>query len=231
MSHYLVIVADIREIQAFLEAEEAIPIHDNVYRISFDSFSVDILIAGWGMDVAVSTVKQWLKRSDIFYDFWINIGIAGVSSQQKALSETYSIATVKKIIDRSSFPSSYAEKNLLPSIDQSTKNLWIIDPLTPQISPRHLSIFPSASLYTASKPVNDGLNDSFELIDMEGYGLAALAKDIGVSITLIKITSDYANAAASLFIYIHLPELSEKIKKSLHQALFFLENTPCLCVH
>ncbi|WP_213357829.1 hypothetical protein [Chlamydiifrater phoenicopteri] len=227
MPHYLVVVADAKEIQAFLDSTPFTPIRDNVYRIIFDSFAVDVLISGWGSELAVHTLKLWLRQSDIFYDFWINIGIAGASSSQIPLHKTYSITTVEKIIHRPKSLSNFSGLQARARMEQEKESCpWIVDPLSPSVSTRPLPIFPSAHLYTAPSPVNEGINSSFDLIDMEGYGIASIARDIGTPISLIKTTSDYTNSAAGLFIHIHLPQLSEQIKDSLNQALLFLEEQP-----
>lgn len=77
-------------------------------------------------------------------------------------------------------------------------------------------LYPFAKLISVDTPVHDdrlsqALSTLADLVDMEGYGLAAAANKAKRSITCIKCVSDFGRARGHLLIKQHLSQCSQKL--------------------
>ncbi|PCJ56468.1 MAG: hypothetical protein COA79_18680 [Planctomycetota bacterium] len=96
------------------------------------------------------------------------------------------------------------------------KDLDLLNFTIPQLKTGESSI----TLGTVGSPLKGGslknqLVDQADLIDMEGFAIAKVSEQLGVSCTFIKVVSDYCMNNSSDEIIKNLPKLSEKLADEL----------------
>jgi adenosylhomocysteine nucleosidase len=145
--------------------------------------SLRILISGMGEE---QTRERLLAHIDEIEEI-VNIGIAGALKSTLILHTIYSVHSVD--CERS-----------LPSL--------VLNP--DSIHPKGLA------LYTVQTPLHDPLTRdklalNYDIVDMEGYTIAEIAKKAGKKCTLIKMISDVCDEKTSHTIRDHLPFYSKEL--------------------
>lgn len=194
----LLIFAQLEEAKFALEYLEAKPIHHNFYSFAYGY----IAISGLGMVAAILTLAKYIEGID---HIW-NIGFAG------SLTDSYPIGSLHRIGQVNKY-------NYLPlTLDAHSHKLS--QQLYPEIS------FPNGgvSLITTDFPIHDAmlrrqLSTKADLVDMEGYGVAAGAFAFQKPCTLWKIVSDFASPSGRSLIIKHMNTLSELLAKEISHQL------------
>lgn len=144
-----------------------------------------ILITGIGPFAAYTQASPFIKQASALYNF----GIAGALHPEIAPCTCVEVATVSKL--------KWHPKN--PTLTES------------------IALSGTLKLCTLDFPLHETnfLKEDFDLVDMEGYALAYLAKEHQVPIKLIKIVSDHCTENTSSDIQKNLKILSEHLAEKL----------------
>lgn len=211
MSDILVIFAQYIEAEPFLNITSAKPVPGH-YTESWSEGNIPslyqfeqgwIAISGLGIHAAQMSVS---KNSHLCEEVW-NLGFAGSLNCNLSMGEIYSIHHVSKFIP----------------IDSS-----LLDPLSLQclkfsIPPFTLSEG-AIKLVSSDFPIHNPLLNQqlaihYDLVDMEGYGIAFACSRLGKTCRMWKIISDFASPGGRELIKKHKKELSFKLAQAALQQI------------
>lgn len=191
----LLVFATLTEAKGTIQALRAVECHPSVYRWSKGR----IVISGMGCIQAATAVGLYGQEADTV----INVGIAGALNPEIPLGTMCSIQTV-------------AKHTLLPEAPL----LHTVD-LVQAAFPHHDigSKGTGCRLISSDYPVYDPMTrqrlSSFDLVDMEGYGVASACHALQKQCRIYKKISDLADSIGSSLIKKHLGRYSEEIGKEI----------------
>ena len=211
MSKALIIFAQVAEAKALLRLTAAAPIDGEMTSIWSEGEQVClyqfdqgyIAISGVGIHAAQMAVA---KYSHLCEEVW-NVGLAGSLREELLLGELRSIDTVGKYIP----------------IDERTldeKSQECLAFTVPHLSLRG----EQGRLISSDFPVHDpshrhSLGKAWDLVDMEGYGIAFAARALGKTCRMWKIVSDFASPGGRELIRKHKDELSTRLATKIIENL------------
>lgn len=185
----LFITATINEAQAVIKKFNAKASSENVY-----SFNQGVIvISGMGSLSSLKAVLEHGKNATEIY----NLGLAGSLNGNLELGQIVEVACVDKYI---------------PFDDPIAKKAF------PTLGGQGLK------LVTSDFPLHDAAirkkwAEAWDLVDMEGYGVAFGAKELGKKYRLIKIISDFASENGRTLI-------NQNIEKNAELLAYYLLNLP-----
>lgn len=165
-----------------------------------------IVISSVGIHAAQMAVAQYALAVD---EVW-NIGMAGALRDGLPIGETLEIQTVGKYI---------------PSGELDPYSLECVRTTVPCLS----FSTGTGKLVSSDFPVHDSghrirLGEMWDLVDMEGYGIAYAARHLGKKCRMWKIISDFASPGGRDLIRKNRVHLSERIAEKIYEA--FHESSP-----
>lgn len=212
MSKLLIVFATQKEASATIDLLEAIPVigHQRTIWPEEEATSLYSFEKGWialssiGIANAQMTIAQHAHLVD---EVW-NLGLAGGLQEKHCVGDLLSIHNVGKYIpleiDRTSF------------LMGETANPWLSlhSPLK------------EASLLSSDFPIHDArlrssLQKKWDLVDMEGYGVAFAAHYFEKKCRMWKVISDFARIGGRDLIKQHIVELSYLLANKVKEELSF----------
>lgn len=166
----LLVFATLGEALPSLQSCEAKAVGEGLYEIPEGL----LLVTGMGCVRAASRTAAVLERYPVD-EVW-NVGVAGSYCDDRRQDMVYPIASVEKNL---SFPA---------AIDDHSQRL------ARAAFPRLELQAEGLNLLTSDYPLHARGLQGFDLVDMEGYGVAFAAQEKGVACALWKIVSDFTNA-------------------------------------
>lgn len=157
-----------------------------------------IVISGMGILAAQAAVLQWGKESDFIW----NLGCAGALDPRMPAFSIHTISSVGKWIP------------YLDSIDNGSKTL------AQKTFPVLHTGKQGARLITSDIPIHDishrnPLAKEWDLVDMEGYGIAHAAFLLEKAYMMTKIVSDFASQGGRDLILRHMKMLSHQLAEEI----------------
>lgn len=73
---------------------------------------------------------------------------------------------------------------------------------------------PTARLVSFHEPYRQGLHDTFELVDMEGYTLATICQEAHRTCWMIKVVSDYTTPNGGEYLHRHKSRLARRLSQT-----------------
>lgn len=200
MSKILIVFAQLGEAKETLTRLEAKPIREN------EIYQWDrgwIALSRIGIHAAQMCVAQYAAPCD---EVW-NIGLAGCLKEGWSIGKLLSIESVGKYIPIESH-----------SLDPGSHKL-IGDIFTPLELEGE-----EGRLISSDFPIYDPLHRKrlethWDLVDMEGFGVAFAAHALGKKCRMWKIISDFASSNGRQLLRTHKAELSEKIADKIAEEL------------
>ena len=194
MSRKLILFADREEATATLNTLNTEYISKNCYAYEEGL----IVISSMGVHFAQHAVSSYAKEVD---EVW-NFGLAG------ALNDAFEIGALLEV--------KYVGK-YIPSGPLDPDSTAIVEKTAPHIALEAGEV----RLVTSDFPIHDdkhraSLAKAWDVVDMEGYGIAFAALQLGKKCRMWKIVSDFASPGGRNLIHTHKRELSEKIAEKLH---------------
>ncbi len=191
----LLVFATLIEANGTIQALEAVEIAPSVYKWSKGV----LVIAGIGCIAAATAVILHSKEAHQV----INIGIAGALNPHLILGKTYQVSKVSK-------------HTLLPS-DTLPTTLELVQGVFPfhHLSDREDGVHLISSDYPIYDSTSRQLLSSYDLVDMEGYGVSSACRLLNKPCTLFKKVSDFSRKNDSLLIKKHLSRHSALIGKEI----------------
>ncbi|WP_201456820.1 hypothetical protein [Chlamydia sp. 17-3921] len=172
---------------------------NNLYQYESKQFLLDVCILNsWG-EAAVMCALQNYPQALTSYDLWLNIGFAGACNPSIPLQKCFLIKSLRK--SSSTDPKCLTQD---PALILNTIGTTL----------------PSNTLVTAEAPYTLGFHNTFQLIDMEGYMIASLAKQYQQPLSMLKIISDYTIPRRDDFIKKQSPQLATKLAETFMTHLF-----------
>ena len=156
-----------------------------------------IAITGMGIAAALAATITYGLEAD---ELW-NLGFAGAVNRSLALHSLHSVKAIGKNL---SFPNSLDEgsqsmaQNAYPELDINESGVRLIS-----------SDYP---IFTRDLPPTFS---TFDLVDMEGYGVAYGAKALKKRATLIKVVSDFASTGDQRLIHQEKEHLSQLLGQTV----------------
>lgn len=153
-----------------------------------------------GIQAAQMAVATYAPHVD---EVW-NLGMAGALRDQLPIGETVMINHIGK----------YVPSGLLDAYSQEC-----VDTTLP-----HLSIdYGTHKLISSDFPIHDlnhrqHLSQKWDLVDMEGYGVAYAAHHLGKKCRMWKIISDFASPGGRALIRKNKAQLSEHLAKIVYES-------------
>lgn len=160
-----------------------------------------IVLSNVGIHAAQMTVTQ---HSSQFEEIW-NIGMAGALREELPIGEIVTIERVGKYV-----PSGVLDTRSQEYVLTTVPSFFIGNEGSKLIS----SDFPIHD-HTHRNP----LGQEWDLVDMEGYGIAYAAYHLGKKCKMWKIISDFASPGGRELIRKHRTKLSEMIAEKIHEAI------------
>ncbi|QXE27205.1 hypothetical protein [Chlamydia buteonis] len=194
----LLVLADRQEAQSLLQDFAFTKLTNNFYRCPdiHMSILIDMIILDqWGKDGVVQALTNTLLKN---YDSCVNIGFAGACSSRFPLQTCYTIDKVSQL-----------SKDIPNQLDT-----------TPELTVTALPSLSKATLVSAHAPYKHGFHDTFQLVDMEGYSIAGLCKNLNLRCMMLKITSDYTTKDGGDYIKQHKRVLSEKLSCAFASTIY-----------
>ena len=215
MKKVLIVFAQTGEAKATIEMTNAKPVlaektlvwSEGVVPARYIFSQGCIAICGVGIHPAQMCVA---KFASLYDEVW-NLGFAGALKKEAAIGELASIASNDKLLPISKH---------LDTRSQECANFAIPS----------LNISDSGQkLITSDFPIHDNelresLKQQWDLVDMEGYGVAYAAHSLGKKCRMWKIVSDFASPGGREVIRKHRHELSQKIAEPIMENLFAQPN-------
>jgi len=138
------------------------------------------------------------KYAHAFDEIW-NLGVAGSLKKNQPIGKIYAIEKVDK----------YVPVQYIP-FDESSKEC-----IASTIPSHHLNS-PGYKLISSDFPIHnkmlkESLSSHWDLVDMEGYGIAFAAHHLDKTCKMWKVISDFASENGRDLIHKHMEELSEII--------------------
>lgn len=211
MSKILIVFAQMREASATLKRLKATPVPLHTIHVwtegvvpSYYQFDKGfIVISNTGIHAAQMAVS---KHAHQFDEIW-NLGVAGSLKDNQPIGKIYAIEKVDKYV-----PVQYS------SLDEGSKEC-----IASTIPPHHLDS-PGYKLISSDFPIHDkilreSLSPDWDLVDMEGYGIAFAAHHLGKTCKMWKVISDFASENGRDLIHKHMEELSEIIADKIDSEL------------
>lgn len=193
----LFIFADMCEAEAIIQGNPFLQKRPNFYTYEDPSrvCCIDLLIlTRWGRDGVAASVHTALLSH---YHACVNMGFAGSASQSFPLHSCYTIARVAELSDTD--PYTLSSRPELP--------LYCLPSL------------PAAYLVSSPRPYKYGMQDSFQLIDMEGYAIADRCASLGLPCIMIKIVSDYTTPEGGDYLKNNKHALAKTLCSTLRESL------------
>lgn len=195
MTRPLLIFATLAEAQTTVDESAATPLNSRLWQ----SLAFDILICGMGSHEALYYLQQTLSQGS--YSRLINAGCAASLQHGARQGEVFTVQRVEKILEQLA-PHPHAKK--------------LFEQLYP---PYNLELFPHYAgkvLGSVDCPVHqvsfsNHLSGHIQLLDMEGYTLAWLAKQWALPLSMIKYVSDFGNSEGPVMLKQELKVASEKL--------------------
>lgn len=168
-----------------------------------------LVLSGMGVHAAQLAVTQHASRFD---EIW-NIGLAG------SLNSSPSIGTILPVKSVGKYVSLSKEET---------------DPITYSCMERHLPHMllgdQGERLISSDFPIHNQehrsvLSSNWDLVDMEGYGIAYAAKHLKKTCRMWKIISDFSAPGGRALIEKHIAELSEKLALHVKEELIKKSHT------
>lgn len=189
----IILFATLKEAQPTLDLFEAIPIQEEIYAYKEGK----IIISGMGMLAACAALAPHLAEATEI----INPGLAGALDDSLELGY---LATIGEV-----------------SLHLSHLNE--IDPFSQQLAMKcypPVKLGEGPGLVTSMIPVHEGFLKTEMakrglLVDMEGYGVAYMARQANIPCTLLKIVSDFSRKEAIPLLLQNFSALAEKLGESL----------------
>ncbi len=215
----LIVCAQIKEAQTLIERLAATPIegmkvHSWFRGVIPSCYLFDqgkIVISNVGVFGAHMAVAQHGPSSDPACDEVWNIGFAG------ALKEGYPVGQI--------VPISYIGK-YTPIIEGTLdeRSLECLSTTLPPLSLNGKAADQSGRLVTSDFPIHHPyhrlrLSPLWDLVDMEGYGIASACSHLNIKCQMWKIVSDFTSAEGRELIRKHRSELAEKLAETVIAAL------------
>ncbi|AFS24628.1 nucleoside phosphorylase-I family protein [Chlamydia psittaci] len=194
----LLVLADRSEAQSLLQDFAFAKLTENFYRCPdmHMSILIDMIILDqWGKDGVIRALTNTVLKN---YDSCVNVGFAGACSPRFPLQTCYTIDRVSQL-----------SKDLPNQLDT-----------TPELTVIALPSLPKATLVSAHAPYTYGFHDTFQLVDMEGYAIAELCKNVNLRCMMLKITSDYTTEDGRDYIKQHKHVLSEKLSCAFASTIY-----------
>lgn len=213
-SNKLLVFAQEAEALPTIHALQALPVPDEFVMIHSEGvcpasyrFSQGwIILTNMGALAAAQTLSKYLYKYNV--DEIINLGFAASLEKEAIMGEIHSVLSVDKhtLLPRNFDPASlrcYEALHPSFSINEKGKRLLTSD------YPIHNQI------------LKNKLEKKWDLIDMEGYGIAHTALTFGKKLSIYKIISDFATTGGRDLIRKHKKELAEKLaEKALKETLY-----------
>lgn len=197
MSRKLIVFAQLAEAAATLHALKA----DSTESPNYYTFEHGlVVVSGMGVHAAGAAVFAHAHQAD---EVW-NLGIAGALQDTLPIGEILTIETVGK----------YAPSGPL-------------DPLSQEIVATTLPHFTlkcgKGKLISSDFPIYDKshrshLGKKWEVVDMEGYGIAYAANYLGKKCRMWKIVSDFASPGGREELRKNKAHLSERIAEKIYES-------------
>lgn len=155
-----------------------------------------LLICGMGSISAASSLTHYINISENIHSF----GIAGAFNKDLKMGDFCHIKTVDKHL------------HLPENLDSHSQHF------AKKIHPCFSNLEGSYRLITSDYPIHNKkdnalLSKNYDLVDMEGYGLAWACQREGKTIQITKIVSDFANSEGPDLIRKQIATLSEGISQ------------------
>lgn len=156
----------------------------NYYIWRQNQIEAHCIITGWGSQ-SVATALQEAHLVQSSWDLVWNMGFAGSANRNYPLHHLFAIHQVTHL------------------------NCHHTLPIAPW--PMH---YPIASLHTADCPYREGLSDTIQLVDMEGFEIASWAAQHNFPLIMHKIVSDFTIPRGSGYLRAHMNELAHTLSQS-----------------
>ncbi|MCH9627977.1 MAG: hypothetical protein S4CHLAM2_16260 [Chlamydiales bacterium] len=158
------------------------------------------MLSGVGIQAAQMAVATYAPHVE---EVW-NLGLAGTLHDQLPIGETVTIEAVGKYI-----PSG--------PLDPESQNC--VDATVPHFSIDH----GTHKLISSDFPIHDlthrqSLSQQWDLVDMEGYGVAYAAHHLGKKCRMWKIISDFASPGGRALIRKNKAQLSEHLAEIVYES-------------
>lgn len=195
MPRRLVVFATEMEAAATLKAVNARPLSSTRWQAGDDLY----VVTGIGMVTAAASISPWISQCD---EVW-NLGIAASVSDKYQLRDVVEVALIRRHLAFSPHVSDHYQQRAQsyhPPIEKSGHD--------------------GARLATCDWAIHHDqesaqLRAVADLVDMEGYGIAAVASAAGKPWHSIKAVSDFGQEGGSTLIKQLLPELSDRLAETI----------------
>ncbi|ASD30539.1 hypothetical protein [Chlamydia abortus] len=204
----LLVLADKNEAQSLLQDFAFTKLTNHFYRCPDRHMSIlidMIILDRWGKDGVVQSLTHTVLQN---YDSCVNVGFAGACSSKFPLQTRYTIDKVSQL-----------SKDIPNQLDT-----------TPELTVTALPSLTKATLVSAHAPYTYGFHDTFQLVDMEGYFIAELCKNLHLRCMMLKITSDYTTKEGRDYIQQHKHVLSKKLSCAFASAIYDIIELSTLAV-
>ncbi|MCH9625085.1 MAG: hypothetical protein S4CHLAM123_02520 [Chlamydiales bacterium] len=211
MPKILIVFAQTREASATLKRLKATPVPLHTIHVwtegvmpSYYQFDQGfIVISNTGIHAAQMAVSKYAHAFD---EIW-NWGVAGSLKDNQPIGKIYAIEKVDKYVPVQYIPLDEGSKECIAST-LSSHNLNSLG---------HKLI--SSDFPIHDKILRESLSSQWDLVDMEGYGIAFAAHHLGKTCKIWKVISDFASENGREFIHRHMEELSEIIADKIDSEL------------
>lgn len=206
MNQILIVFATYEEANPTLKALEASSSNQK------DLFTVSngyILITGMGMLAAASQTALHLP---LVQEVW-NFGIAGALRDDLPIGTICQIHSVSKLYILPENADAYTmdmTKNIFPVFSLASKGVKLISSDFPIHQPN----------------VRAQLAKNYQIVDMEGYGIAFAAAQAKKPCRLWKLVSDFADLEGEKLIVQHIDRLAEQISEVIKNEMAITEPFP-----
>lgn len=183
---------------------EALPTIELLSARSIDSHCYQfedgyLIITGMGICAAQYYVTKYLLQLDCASV--TNFGIVGALNHSLQLGEIYEISTVDKYVP------------LPKTIDLESSHF--LDITAPTLHLPGASRLLSSDYPIHDKKIKNALAQKWDLVDMEGYGVAYAAKSADKPLTICKVVSDFASDGGRALLKRQIEECSWKLAKNV----------------
>ena len=199
MRQLLIVFAHFLEAEAALKALKAKPIQE---RMLYQFDQGIILICGMGsLNAAIHVTEHIGTCSEVW-----NLGVVGALKETLKFGDKSGVELVEKYLSLPSPVSSHAvnvSKSTFPLLKIAEKG-W--------------------KLLSSDYPLHDQklrreLATRWDVVDMEGYGIAQAAQKAGKPLQMVKMVSDFASEGGWELIRQNLSHLSEQLASQLQEML------------
>lgn len=205
----LIIFAQRNEASAAINRFRAEPVCENrkhdwqklslpfVFRFTTSSYLVEIVLTGIGLHAAQMAVSFYSSQFD---EVW-NFGFAGSFLSEESFAKIYSIKTIGKYIP-------------LTGLDSRTKRITLSSLPDIQIADSGKTLI-SSDIPIHTHEHHSAIKSSWDLVDMEGYGIAYACRYLGKKCKMWKIVSDFAMEKGHQLIKKYEKHLAEQIAEHI----------------